>query len=144
MSNGSCTQKRVIGLISGNNSGKTSLSECFLFNSGSINRLGKIESKNTISDYSPLETKRGFSINSSILNYEWKNFKINLIDAPGYMDFISQTLSAIKVIDSVLLVIDAKSGVQAPTERVLNILSKNPKPMLIILKLLIILRKILN
>lgn len=129
MSNSSCIKKRVIGLISGNNSGKTSLSECFLFNSGAINRLGKIESKNTISDYSPLETKRGFSINSSILNYEWKNFKINLIDAPGYMDFISQTLSAIKVIDGVLLVIDAKSGVQAPTERVLGILSKDPKPM---------------
>src|SRR5665647_307210 len=82
-------KKRVIGLVAGNNTGKTTLTECFLYDSQTIDRMGKIESKNTISDFSPLETKRGFSISSSILNYHWKNHLINLIDCPGYLDFIA-------------------------------------------------------
>jgi len=122
------SNKKVIGIVSGNGSGKTSLAECFLFDSGAINRLGKIESKNTVSDYSHLETKRGFSISSSILHYKWKNFDINFIDAPGYMDFIGQSISTLKVVDGVILVIDAKSGLQAATERVVEYLEQNPKP----------------
>ncbi len=122
------SNKKVIGLISGNGSGKTSLAECFLFNSGTVNRLGKIESKNTVSDYSPIETKRGFSISSSILHYKWKNYDINFIDSPGYMDFIGQSISTLKVVDGVVLVIDAKSGLQAATERIVEYLLQNPKP----------------
>jgi len=125
--------KKVIGLVSGNSVGKTSLAECFLYNSNSTDRFGTIESKNTVSDFTPLETKKGFSINSSILNYKWKDFEINLIDCPGYMDFIGQTQTALKVIDSALLVIDAKSGVQAPTEMVVELLGNNPKPVFCIL-----------
>jgi elongation factor G len=133
MDSKSCSTTKVIGLVSGNGTGKTSLAECILFNSKMIDRLGNIESKNTISDFSQLETKKGFSINSSILNYTWKNFHINLIDCPGYMDFIGQSQSAIKVIDSAMVVIDAKTGVHAPTERILDLLSKNPRPMFLIL-----------
>src|SRR3972149_4180922 len=129
----SCSNNKVIGLISGNGTGRTSLAECFLFNSKTIDRLGTVESKNTISDFSPLETRKGFSISSSILNYKWKDFNINLIDCPGYMDFIGQTQAAIKVIDCAILVIDAKSGIQAPTELVMELLAKNPKPMFFIL-----------
>lgn len=133
MDSKSCSSNKVIGLISGNGTGKTSLAECFLYNSGTIDRLGSIETKNTVSDYNSLEIKKGFSINSSILGYRWKNFNINLIDCPGYIDFIGQTQAAIKVIDSALLVIDAKSGVQAPTELVIEQLTKNPRPMFFIL-----------
>ncbi len=129
----SCSNNKVIGLISGNGTGKTSLAECILYNSKTIERLGTIETKNTTSDYNSLEIKKGFSISSSILNYKWKNFNINLIDCPGYMDFIGQTQSSIKIIDSALLVVDAKSGVQAPTELVIELLAKNPKPMFFIL-----------
>ncbi len=125
--------KKVIGLVSGNGAGKTTLAECFLYNSKSTDRLGTIEGKNTVSDYTPLEAKKGFSINLSILNYKWKDFNINLIDCPGYMDFIGQSQAAIKVIDSALLVIDAKSGVQAPTEMVMELLKSNPKPVFCIL-----------
>jgi elongation factor G len=128
MSSANTAGKRVIGLVSGNGGGKTSLAECFLFNSGTINRLGKIEAKNTVSDYSPLETKRGFSISSSIMHYHWKNSDVNLIDAPGYMDFLGQAISTLKVIDGVLLVIDVKSGLQAATERIVEYLKENPKP----------------
>jgi len=133
MDSKSCSTTKVIGLVSGNGTGKTSLAECILFNSKMIDRLGNIESKNTISDFSQLETKKGFSINSSILNYTWKNFHINLIDCPGYMDFIGQSQSAIKVIDSAMVVIDSKTGVHAPTERILDLISKNPRPMFLIL-----------
>ncbi len=128
MSGAENSNKKVIGLVSGNGSGKTSLAECFLFNSGTVNRLGKIESKNTVSDYSPIETRRGFSISSSILHYKWKNSDINFIDSPGYMDFIGQSISTLKVVDGVVLVIDAKSGLQAATERIVEYLQQNPKP----------------
>ncbi len=129
MNSKSCSNTKVIGLVSGNSTGKTSLTECLLYNSKVTDRLGTIEAKNTVSDFSPLETRKGFSVSSSILNYEWKDFNINLIDCPGYMDFVGQTQAAIKVMDSALLVIDTKSGVQAPTELVIELLAKNPKPM---------------
>jgi len=133
MNSKSCSNNKVIGIISGNGSGKTSLAECLLYNSKITDRLGTIYSKNTVSDFNPLEAKKGFSISSSILNYKWKESNINLIDCPGYMDFIGQAQAAIKIIDSVLLVVDTKSGVQAPTELVIELLGKNPKPMFCVL-----------
>jgi elongation factor G len=128
MGSGDVTNKKVIGLVSGNGSGKSTLAECFLFNSGLINRMGKIETKNTVSDYSPLETKRGFSINSSIMHYQHKNFEINIIDSPGYIDFFAQSLATMNVTDGILLVVDVKSGLQAATERIIGHLKHNPKP----------------
>ncbi len=127
------SNNKVIGLVSGNGVGKTTLSECLLFNSKATERLGKIEEKNTVSDFSPMEEVKGFSISSSIMHYKWKDFNINLIDSPGYSDFAGQSQSNLKVSDSVLMVVDAKSGVQAPTEIILEMLGKNPKPMFLIL-----------
>jgi elongation factor G len=127
------SNNKVIGLVSGNGVGKTTLSECLLFNSKATERLGKIEEKNTVSDFSPMEEAKGFSISSSIMHYKWKDFNINLIDSPGYSDFAGQSQSNLKVSDSVLMVVDAKSGVQAPTEIILEMLGKNPKPMFLIL-----------
>ncbi|MCL4378541.1 MAG: elongation factor G [Actinobacteria bacterium] len=125
--------KRVIGLVSGNNTGKTTLAECFLFDSGAIERMGRIETKNTVSDFSPLETKRGFSISSSILNYQWKEHLINLIDCPGYLDFIGQTLEAIQVIDGALLLFDPKASIQAVTEKIIEELDKKSTPVFCIM-----------
>src|SRR5450830_1980176 len=133
MAGSNAENKRVIGLVSGNNTGKTTLAECFLFDCGAIDRMGKIESKNTISDFSPLETKRGFSISSSILNYQWKNHFINLIDCPGYLDFIGQTLEAIQVIDGALLLFDPKASLQAVTEKIIEELDKKSTPVFCIL-----------
>ena len=128
MGSANVEKSRVVGLVSGNGSGKTTLSECFLFNAGVINKPGSVESKNTISDYNPLEEKRGFSISSSVMHYKWKDFEVNFIDSPGYLDFISQALSTLKVIDGLLLVIDVKSGLQAATERIISYLKDQPKP----------------
>lgn len=126
-------KKRVIGMVSGNNTGKTTLAECFLYNSQTIDRMGKIESKNTTSDFSPLETKRGFSISSSILNYQWKSHLINFIDCPGYLDFIGQTLEAIQVIDGALLLFDPKASLQAVTEKIIEELNKKNTPVFCVL-----------
>ncbi|MCX6346925.1 MAG: GTP-binding protein, partial [Actinobacteria bacterium] len=126
-------KKRVIGLVSGNNTGKTTLAECFLYNSQTIDRLGKIESRNTVSDFSPLETKRGFSISSSILNFQWKNHLINIIDCPGYLDFIGQTMEAIQVIDGALLLFDPKASIQAVTEKIIEELNKKNTPVFCVL-----------
>jgi elongation factor G len=128
MDSKSCSYNKVVGVISGNGTGKTSLTECILYNSGEVDRLGTIEAKNTTSDFTQLETKKGFSINSSLLHYKWKNFNINLIDCPGYMDFIGQTQSVIKVVDSILLVIDAKTGIQAPTELAMELIARESRP----------------
>ena len=127
------SNNKVIGLVSGNGVGKTTLSECLLFNSKATERLGKVEEKNTISDFSPMEEEKGFSISSSIMHYKWKDFNINLIDSPGYSDFAGQSQSTLKVSDSVIMIVDVKSGVQAPTEIILEMLSKNPKPMFVVL-----------
>lgn len=133
MASSNIDNKRVIGLVSGNNTGKTTLAECFLYDSGTTDRLGKIETKNTVSDFSPLETKRGFSISSSILNYQWKNHNINLIDCPGYLDFIGQTLEAIHVIDGALLLFDPKASIQAVTEKIIEELDKKATPVFCIM-----------
>lgn len=127
------SNNKVIGLVSGNGVGKTTLSECLLFNSKATERLGKIEEKNTVSDFSPMEEGKGFSISSSIMHYKWKDFNINLIDSPGYSDFAGQSQSTLRISDSVIMVVDAKSGVQAPTEFIIEMLAKNPKPMFIVL-----------
>ncbi|MDD3520349.1 MAG: elongation factor G [Actinomycetota bacterium] len=133
MSSVNSENKRVLGIVSGNNTGKTTLAECMLFNSGTIDRMGKIETKNTASDFSPLETKRGFSINSSILNYQWKSHSINIIDCPGYLDFIGQTMEALKVVDGAILLFDPKASIQAVTEKIIEELEKKNTPVFCIM-----------
>ncbi|HAJ95365.1 MAG TPA: elongation factor G, partial [Actinobacteria bacterium] len=88
MSEKGCSNNKIIGLVSGNGVGKTTLSECLLFNSKSTDRHGKINEKNTVSDFSDMEKEKGFSISSSIMQYSWKDFNINIVDSPGYSDFI--------------------------------------------------------
>ncbi len=133
MSDKECSNNKVIGLVSGNGVGKTMLSECLLFNSKSTDRLGKINDKNTVSDFSEMEKEKGFSISSSIMHYKWKDFNINIIDSPGYSDFIGQSQSTLKISDSLIMVLDAKSGMQAPSEIVLEKFQEDPGPMFLVL-----------
>jgi len=126
-------KNKVIGMVSGNGCGNTTLAECLLFDSKITDRLGKIDDKNTVSDFSDIEKNKGFSVSSSIIHYSWKGFNINVIDAPGYSDFIGQSQSTIKVSDSILMIIDAKSGIQASSEFIIEETLENPKPMFVIL-----------
>ena len=87
-----------------------------MFVAGATNRLGKIEDHSTLSDWDPDEQKRGFSLNLSILPLEWDGHKINLLDTPGYMDFMGEVKCGLRAADTALIVVDASSGVQVGTE----------------------------
>lgn len=104
---------RNICLIGKNKSGKTSLAEALLYNTGSLSRLGKVDDGNTVCDFDAEEIKRKMSVRLSVASFEYANHKINLIDAPGYYDFISERISSMEMADSGLVVISGKSGLGA-------------------------------
>ena len=109
---------RNLALLAHNGAGKTSLAEAILFNTKIINRLGKVSEGSTTSDYDPAEQKRAMSINLSMLPYIWQGNKINLMDTPGYPDFIGEVKSAIRVSEGAVIVVCAASGVEVGTEQV--------------------------
>ncbi len=100
---------RNIGLFGHGGSGKTSLTEAMLFDSKATTRLGRVEDGNTVSDYDADEIRRRMSVSSAIAPVEWRDTKINVIDAPGYADFIGEALSALRAIDAAIIVVDASS-----------------------------------
>jgi len=114
-------QTRNMGLVSHGGAGKTSLSEAMLFSAGVTNRLGKVDDGNTVSDYTDDEIERKVSIGASLLHLDWKNHKINLVDLPGYADFIGEVHGGLRVTESALVLISALSGVEVGTEQVWGI-----------------------
>ena len=111
---------RNFALVGHGSSGKTMLSEAMLLKSGEINRLGSIEAGSTVSDYHHDEHDRQISIHSSPLHLEWNETKFNLIDTPGYLDFIGETISSLAVVDAAIIVIHAVNGIEVGTEQVWN------------------------
>ena len=109
-------QIRNVVLLSHTNAGKTSLCENMLFQAKAINRLGKVDEGTTTSDYEPEETKRKISINLSLLPFEWNKTKVNLIDSPGYPDFVGEVKAALRAADGAIIVVSAASGVEVGTE----------------------------
>ncbi|MBR2454260.1 MAG: elongation factor G [Clostridia bacterium] len=107
---------RNIALLGHGSSGKTSVCEAMLYRTHAIDRLGKTADGNTVSDYDAEEIKRGYSISSSIVPITYKDCKINLIDAPGFLDFVAEPLQAARVADSAIIVVDGKAGVEVGTE----------------------------
>jgi elongation factor G len=111
---------RNLVLLGHGSSGKTSLSEAMLYDVGIINRLGKVEEGNTVSDYDSEEIRRKISLNTSLLPIEWEGHKLNVLDTPGYLDFVGEVKSAVRVADAAVIVLDAVSGVEVGTEMVWN------------------------
>ncbi|HBV97643.1 MAG: elongation factor G [Peptococcaceae bacterium BICA1-7] len=107
---------RNIGVVAHGGAGKTSLVEAILFNTGAVNRLGRVEDGTTTADYHPEETSRQITIHASLVPCEWKNCKLNLLDTPGYSDFIGEVKGAMRVVDSALFVVSAVDGVEVQTE----------------------------
>ena len=109
---------RNLVLLSHCGAGKTALSEAILFTAGAISRLGKVDDGATTSDYDPDEVKRKISLNLAMLPCQWKGAKINLIDTPGYSDFVGEVKAAIRVSEGAIVVVCAASGVEVGTEQV--------------------------
>lgn len=109
-------QLRNVAVIGHGGTGKTSLVEAMLFNAGHTTRLGKVDDGTATTDFLPEEVKRKISVNLAMAPCEWKNCKINLLDTPGYSDFFAEVKSALRVADSVLVVLCAVSGVEVQTE----------------------------
>ena len=110
-------QIRNVVLLGHGGTGKTSLAEAALFQSGAISRLGKVEDGTTVSDFEPDETKRKISLSLSLVPVEWDGHKINLIDTPGYADFAAEVISGLTAADMGLVLVDAVAGVQVGTEQ---------------------------
>ncbi|MEX1055329.1 MAG: elongation factor G, partial [Rhodothermales bacterium] len=107
---------RNVALVGHQGSGKTMLAEAMLFASGAIRRMGSIEAHSTVSDFHPSEHERLMSVFASLLHAEWKGHKINILDTPGYPDFVGEVISSLRVADTAIFVMDAVEGVQVGTE----------------------------
>ncbi len=107
---------RNVALVGHGGSGKTSLAEALLYAAGATTRLGRVEDGTTIMDFEPEETERGLSLSLAISSLEWRNAKINLVDTPGYADFVGEARSALRAADLALFVVNAVDGVEVQTE----------------------------
>jgi elongation factor G len=111
---------RNVVLLGHGGSGKTSLAEAMLFDTGVVNRLGSVDDGTSVSDWDDEERRRKMSINASMIPCEWQGFKLNVLDTPGYMDFLGEVISAARVADGAVVVLDSVSGVEVGTEQVWN------------------------
>lgn len=108
---------RNICLTSHGGAGKTTLAEAMLFNTGVLDRFGKVQDGTTTTDFDPEEVKRKISISTAIAPCEWKDCKINIIDTPGYFDFVGEVKQGIRVADATIILVPAKGGVAVGTEK---------------------------
>lgn len=118
MKNYKLEQLRNVVLLSHSGAGKTSLAEGMLYGSGAISRLGRVEEGTTVSDYDPEEIRRRISVNTSLVPCEWRGRKVNVLDTPGYADFVGEVKGAVRAADGAVILLDAVSGVEVGTELV--------------------------
>jgi elongation factor G len=124
---------RNVVLLGHSGSGKTTLAEAMLYEGKVITRRGKVEDQSTVSDYTDLEHERGNSIFSTLLHVNWKDSKINMIDTPGSDDFVGEVVSSLKVADTALLTLNARSGVEVGTELIWEYIEKFKTPALFVI-----------
>jgi len=119
---------RNIGLVSHGGVGKTSLAEAMLFSAGITTRMGTTDDGTTISDYHQEEINRKVSISTSILHADWKNCKVNILDSPGYTDFVGEVKGSLKAVDTAVILLNAISGIEVGTEINYRIVSEYQLP----------------
>ena len=119
---------RNLCLLGHGGNGKTSLAESILFTAGATDRLGKVTDGNTVSDYDPEEVRRQISISAATMNAVWKNTKINIIDTPGFFDFVGEVYQALRVADIGVICVAAKEGVNVGAEKSWKYLRDAGKP----------------
>ena len=119
-----------IALVGSAGSGKTTLAESMLFESGVIKRRGSVEAKNTVSDYFPVEQEYGYSVFPTVFNVEWNNKKLNIIDCPGSDDFVGGAITAMNVTDQALVLINGQYGPEVGTQNIFRYTEKLKKPVI--------------
>ncbi len=119
-----------IALLGSAGSGKTTLAEAMLYESGVIKRRGTVEAKNTVCDYFPVEQEYGYSVFSTVFNVEWNNKKLNIIDCPGADDFVGGAITALNVTDQALVLINGQYGPEVGTQNLFRYTEKLKKPVI--------------
>ncbi len=119
---------RNIAFLGHGGCGKTTLTEAVLYSAKLTNRIGKVEDGNTISDFDKEEASRSISIGTSVLPVEWQNYKLNILDTPGYFDFIGEVQSALKAAGGAVILVDATSGVEVGVEKSWDFIEDSKKP----------------
>lgn len=122
---------RNVVLLGHGGCGKTSLVEAMAYVSGATTRLGSVSAKTTISDFDKEEQKRQFSISTSLIPIEWEKAKINILDTPGYFDFVGEVEEAVSVADAAIIVVSGKAGVQVGTEKAWELCDKYDLPRMV-------------
>ncbi|HYE82991.1 MAG TPA: elongation factor G [Clostridia bacterium] len=118
---------RNVGLLGHGGSGKTTIAEAMLFNTGVLDRFGKVEDGTTATDFDPEEIKRKISISAATAPCEWKEKRINVIDTPGYFDFVGEVVAGFKVIDGAIIAVDSIGGVEVGAEKAWDLVSEGKK-----------------
>ena len=129
-------QVRNVALVAHHGVGKTSLAEAMLFLAKATTRLGRIAEGSTILDYNPDEVQRQITINLALAQFEWSGHKINLMDTPGYLDFVADVHSALRVADSAVLMVRANAGAEVGTEVIWEILRRERTPALLVVNMM--------
>jgi elongation factor G len=119
---------RNVAFVGHGSSGKTSLTAALLFDAGAVTRLTKVDKGNTITDFEPEEIERKISISSAVCFLEWKDHKVNLVDTPGYSNFLWDTKASLRAVDAAAVVVDAVAGVEVGTEKVWEMLEEYHLP----------------
>jgi elongation factor G len=109
---------RNVALVGHGGAGKTTLAEALLHRAGAVNRLGRVEDGSTVCDHDPEEQRRGISLSLAVAPFEWKGHKVNIIDTPGYADFLGDVVAALRVVDLAVFVVSAVDGVEVQTEAI--------------------------
>ena len=111
--------------------GKTILAEAMLHTSGATTRLGRVEDGTAASDFEPEEHKRSTSVNTAVLNAQWRDHKINVLDTPGYADYRGEVISGIRVADTAVIVIAAQAGIEVGTGQMWNMAEERDLPRIV-------------
>ncbi len=119
---------RNVGFFGHAGAGKTTIADGLLFLAGANSRFGKVSDKTSVFDFDPEEIERMCSLNLSLASFEHKNVLFNVVDTPGYSDFLGEAISGVEAIDCAVIVVDAVAGVEIGTERILNAIEKHGKP----------------